>query len=382
MNPISDNPYFSIIVPTYNQANYLPLALNTLINQSYNKWEALIVNDGSTDDTSKIMKNFAAKDNRINLFHKKNGGCASALNKGLKNANGQWICWLSSDDLFELDKLEIHKKAIEDNPDIYFFYTHFYYLYESSGVKSEPELWPFMPEQEFALIRLFLGNYVHGNSIAIHKSVFDDVGLFKEDLKYAQDYEMWLRISAKYKSKLINRRTCVTRWHELQTTNTFPEAGLFDSARACSNFLNKNDYIKLFPFLDLDNKENAAKALQEVINIAANPNALMYSCGYRPELLERTREWLANSCSEEVRNSLQPMIIQAITNLNNAQIPLELKQDIQNLYSADARSYRYKKHNFLNEIKELATNLSSAGNNHHSKVINRYIKMVKDSIKK
>src|SRR5436309_795558 len=105
-----DKPFFSVLVPTYNQAHYVGQALDSLIGQSDPDWEAIVVNDGSTDGTAGILEAHRATDPRIRVIHKQNGGTGSALNEGLRHARGEWICWLSSDDLFHPRKLEIHRR--------------------------------------------------------------------------------------------------------------------------------------------------------------------------------------------------------------------------------------------------------------------------------
>ena len=85
------NPFFSILVPTYNQAQYLGEALDSLSTQTDPDWEAIIVNDGSTDNTADIIEAYCQKDSRFQAIHKPNGGTGSALNVGLDNVKGEWI---------------------------------------------------------------------------------------------------------------------------------------------------------------------------------------------------------------------------------------------------------------------------------------------------
>src|SRR5687767_4267430 len=104
-------PLFSILVPVYNHAHFVPATLDTLLAQTYPNWEAVIVNDGSTDDTPQVLESYAKKDPRFRVFNKTNGGVGSALNYGLRQVRGHWIGWLSSDDFYQPDKLEIHRQA-------------------------------------------------------------------------------------------------------------------------------------------------------------------------------------------------------------------------------------------------------------------------------
>ena len=91
-----EHPTFTVLIPTYNQANFLPAALDSLLAQTYSSWEAIVVNDGSTDSSETIAEAYATRDRRIRFFNKMNGGTASALNEGLRHSKGDWICWLSS----------------------------------------------------------------------------------------------------------------------------------------------------------------------------------------------------------------------------------------------------------------------------------------------
>jgi len=173
-------PKFTIVVPTYNQAEYLKEALDSLIAQTFSDWEAVVINDGSKDSTTDVMVEYQKKDHRIRCFHKENGGVATALNEGIRNAIGEWICWLSSDDFFEPDKLQIHLSAINANPNIKFFYTHWNIFLEETKQKIKPPLWFQIPGDGLNVLAFFRGNYISGNSVAIHKSVFEKVGLFDE----------------------------------------------------------------------------------------------------------------------------------------------------------------------------------------------------------
>jgi nucleoside-diphosphate-sugar epimerase/glycosyltransferase involved in cell wall biosynthesis/ADP-heptose:LPS heptosyltransferase/GT2 family glycosyltransferase len=369
-------PFFSILVPSYNQAQYLPAALDSLLAQSYPNWEALVVNDGSTDETPQVMEKYAALDKRIRLFHKQNGGVASALNEGLRNAQGEWICWLSSDDLFEPDKLEVHFQAIKEFPAIKFFYTHFSYLNEKSGIKSEPDLWHPVPPKELQITRFFLGPYIHGNSICINRSVFDQTGIFDEAYRYGQDFDMWLRISAAFPSEFINRRTCITRWHDNQTTNQFPEAGFYDSARACIKYLNVQTFREVFPLLDLAKMEDIAKAIEETIVIAFSPSAIIHKCGYNTALLERFREWLVNDCPPSLKQFAIEELSRYINSRIVPQLPVEISNAFAELLNISESSFQFVPHNFIAESKEHVTNLFTAGREKEAGALERYLTMI------
>ena len=173
---MADNPFFTIIVPTYNQARYLGAALDSLLTQTDPDWEAIVVNDGSTDTTAEVLKEYTRSDRRIRGFSKQNGGVASALNIGLKHATGQWLCWLSSDDLFEKNKLQVHRQAIGANPKCQFFFSHFRYLQESTGEITDPPLWREIPESKWQVLEALRTSYIHGNSICVNRDAWLVVG--------------------------------------------------------------------------------------------------------------------------------------------------------------------------------------------------------------
>lgn len=108
----------SIIVPVYNSEKYLNKCLNSLIEQTLDDIEIVVVNDGSSDNSENIIKNYMAKDKRIKLINKKNGGQASARNLGLRKANGDYIIFIDSDDYAELDMCEKSYNIAKEGYDI------------------------------------------------------------------------------------------------------------------------------------------------------------------------------------------------------------------------------------------------------------------------
>ena len=108
----------SVIIPCYNQAGYLPETLESLFQQTYPYWEAIIVNDGSPDDTEKIALEYVGKDQRVHYVYKENGGLSSARNKGIECARGEFILPLDADDIIKPEYIEKALKAFEQNPQI------------------------------------------------------------------------------------------------------------------------------------------------------------------------------------------------------------------------------------------------------------------------
>jgi hypothetical protein len=110
-----ENPLVSIIVPCFNQAQFISETLDSVLGQTYKNWECIIVNDGSTDNTEQIAKDYCAKDRRFKYIFKQNGGLSSARNTGIRETRGDYLQFLDSDDLLLADKIEIQlSKMLSD----------------------------------------------------------------------------------------------------------------------------------------------------------------------------------------------------------------------------------------------------------------------------
>ncbi len=108
----------SIIIPAYNAEKYITETINSVINQTYTDWELIIINDGSIDNTAEIVKQFCANDNRIKYYYQNNSGVSAARNNGLKRANGEYIVFLDSDDVWLKEFLEKTVSFLDKNKNI------------------------------------------------------------------------------------------------------------------------------------------------------------------------------------------------------------------------------------------------------------------------
>lgn len=286
------NPFATIIVPTYNQAQYLSNALDSILAQTDPSWEAIVVNDGSTDRTAAIIDSYAARDSRIRAVHKENGGVASALNRGLMEARGEWIHWLSSDDMFEPEKLAINRHWIEAVPDSNFFFSYFTLLTDSTGKKERRQLWGPLPDSGHQILGLFHRNYVSGISICVRRAAWERVGFFNEELYYAQDYDQWLRLLSKNRGVFIPEWTVISRNHAAQGSETFPDACYFDTAKAAIKFINGHSFPELVPWSDLSNGPAAAAAIAGALDVACDRSSFLYCLGPHPALVLRVLEWV------------------------------------------------------------------------------------------
>lgn len=294
---MTDGPFASILIPTYNHERYIGAALDSVLAQTDQSWEAIVVDDGSTDGSGAIIDRYAARDSRIKAVHKPNGGVASALNAGLSQARGQWVHWLSSDDLFEPTKLAINRQWIEHNPGVNFFYSYFWLLHEATGRREKHKLWGPEPRKGLEIPTLFYRNYISGITVCINRKAWDRAGFFDERYHYAQDYAMWLRLLRDNDSCLVPEWTVVNRHHKEQGSELFPEACYYDTAKAGIDFLNRHSLSEFVPQALLSDPDAAAAIIESVLDVCFDRTAFLYSLGANPALILRLLEWLSGGGS-------------------------------------------------------------------------------------
>jgi Glycosyltransferases involved in cell wall biogenesis len=203
MNIISTIPQdelklISVIVPCYNQASFLPETLDSLLAQTYQNWECLIIDDGSTDHCSEVAEIYKIRDKRFRYFRQDNLGVAAARNNGIKKASGDFIQFLDSDDLIAPDKFFVQLDAFSKNADAYILYGD--YACFDEGCKSK--FWTYSRvEIEGNPVVDFSKNWEDCFSIPIHcllykKSCFEKWGMFDESFTSGkEDWDLHLRFA-------------------------------------------------------------------------------------------------------------------------------------------------------------------------------------------
>ena len=182
----------SVIIPTYNKSQYLKEAIESVLNQTYKNIEIIIVDDGSTDNTEKIARSFQGT--RIIYFFQKNKGPAGARDSGIKKAQGEYVAFLDSDDLWLPEKLERQIEFMERNSEIGLLGTGCYEV-DSGGKMIGKKNFP--TENNILQKILIKYNPFIQSSVTIKKEILDKVEGYDENFSESEDYDLWLRI-AKY----------------------------------------------------------------------------------------------------------------------------------------------------------------------------------------
>lgn len=201
-------PKVSVIIPTYNCAPYLPIALNSVLSQTFTDYEIIVIDDGSTDNTQQIVTSFQqANPGKIVYIHQNNQGLACARNTAIKNARGELIALLDADDAWLSDRLQEGVRVMDDDPSVGLVHANITRVNEEGKVISTPVRdTRFLSGHIFEHIFLRKAD-VSCPTVMFRKDCCDLLGLFDEQLSRlgCEDREMWLRIAQHFKAVYINK---------------------------------------------------------------------------------------------------------------------------------------------------------------------------------
>lgn len=206
MKSIIENPTVSIVIPTFNRDYTIERSVKSILNQIYSDFEIIVVDDGSTDNTKEVVERI--DDNRVfYIKHEKNRGAASAINTGINHSRGKFISFIGSDDEWLPEKLQKEMKVIEESDTkigvVYSRLLKFennkkIYVPSDSVIKKEGNIHKEILE----------GNFVNAFSV-IKKECFDKCGLFDENLRGFEDWELYIRISKSYEFRYLDESLAI-----------------------------------------------------------------------------------------------------------------------------------------------------------------------------
>lgn len=193
----------SVIIPVHNRASVIVRAIRSVLSQSLPAKEIIVVDDGSTDQTSTVVEREFPE---VRLIQQKNLGVSAARNTGIHHASGDWIALLDSDDEWKPEKLQRQVSALHENPIFQVCHTDEVWIRNGKRVNPmkkhrKPDGWIF--ERCVALC------CVSPSAVLIHNSVLEKVGLFDQNLPVCEDYDMWLRVFSRYPILLVNAHLLV-----------------------------------------------------------------------------------------------------------------------------------------------------------------------------
>lgn len=192
-------PFISIVVPCYNQGQYLSETLQSVLDQSYTSWECIVVDDGSTDDSALIAEKWIKLDSRFKYIHQENNGVSAARNTGIKEAKGEWILPLDGDDKIANNYLSLATDLIISDPTVNIIYC------KAAFFGSKNAIWEL---SEYNYKKFLFSNMIFCSAF-YRKEEWERVGGYDENLKSGlEDWEFWINILDETKKVICIDSVC------------------------------------------------------------------------------------------------------------------------------------------------------------------------------
>jgi glycosyltransferase involved in cell wall biosynthesis len=256
-------PYFSVIIPLYNKEKHIEQTIQSVLNQSFNEFEIIIVDDGSTDNSLNIVSQFNSS--KIKIIKQSNKGAGAARNTGIKHAKADYIALLDGDDCWYSDHLSELIKQIELFPEAGLYCNNYEVLYSKSNCKKAKFNFHF--DKECVIVKDYfkasiINSVAWTSSVGFSKLKFNSLGGFDSNLKTAQDLDLWIRFALNH---LVSFNPKITMTYKLFVDNSLSKNEFnlirYDFINSYSEEENKNPSLKLY--LDIN---RYAVALRSKIN--------------------------------------------------------------------------------------------------------------------
>lgn len=239
-------PRVSIVIPTYNRQELVIEAIESVLAQSYRDFEIIVVDDGSTDETSARLEHYS---NRIEYRKQKNQGVAAARNTGIRLSQGEFICFLDSDDLWEPRKLETQVAFADAHSEYALLCTEVRgFSIDAVAIgRNKSEMYDI--QNGFVVEQLLFGNWIQTSSVMVRRECFDEVGLFDEAVgQFGEDWLLWMRVASKFPVFFIPEPLVSYRYQPGGLTLSRPEEQ-FRSLMGCLEAMKDFPQFQRKPYL-------------------------------------------------------------------------------------------------------------------------------------
>lgn len=193
----------SVIIPTYNREALVCQAIQSVLNQSYQNFEIIVVDDGSSDNTAKVVQKYAPG---ARYVHQENAGASVARNRGIQEAKGEWVAFLDSDDEWLPDKLKLQIDLLQRNPDLVWSYTNYIICFDDTGEQRIAHPYPALQERllngkeyfEDYFDAFLAGIPSHTITVIAKRSALETVGMFLQKQPWSQDTDLFMRLAYRW----------------------------------------------------------------------------------------------------------------------------------------------------------------------------------------
>lgn len=274
-------PLVSIIMPVYNGEAFLSEAIDSVLSQTYKNFELIIINDGSTDKSEKIIKSYS--DPRIVFISQKNKGLSRACNKGIGIAKGKYVARQDDDDISLPHRLEKQVWYLEANTNVGLVGTNFKAIGRNGDTINHTNV--FTKDKDIRPALIFSNQFGHG-SIMVRKSIIKKAGCYDPAYRIAQDYDLWVRISKI--CEVSNLKECLYLWRQVGEGLSTSSANIEKTAQEALSIRNREiascnpkTLIELIYLRPFSTKEGVKKYLEKKNVVYRNISLMYFRKGYR-----------------------------------------------------------------------------------------------------
>ncbi len=322
------SPLISICIPTYNRSVFLTRSIMSALNQNYENYEILIIDDGSTDGTFQIINSF--NNPKIRYVYQEHSGIPYTRNYAIKQAKGEFILWLDSDDELFPNILELYIAKLNEQPNLELIYSNLQIIGEDGKQKRILKYQNWNNRQKEALqFALKIGSPFPNPSSLVKKSIYDEIGNFDLDFTRAQDFEFWVRMLAKREIKMYHYDMILYTYymHKDNITGLLTDSTNYKFERKIiSNLLVSCSLIDLFPYLINNNSDEIkAKAYYEIADIYMKYNSLVNAI----QFLKLSDNLLSNYNAKQLIAELEDSLDKSTATVTRflAEFPIDLLQN-------------------------------------------------------
>lgn len=280
-------PLISVIIPVYNGEKTIRETIESVLNQTWTDFEVLVINDGSKDSTLNIVSSI--KDSRLRVFNYTSAGVSVSRNRGIAQAAGEYISFIDADDLWTPDKLEAQLKALQANHSAAVAYSWVNYIDERGEFIRSGQHRNMNGDlyEEFLLYNLLES----GSNPLIPKQALTEVGGFDQELTHAEDWDMWLRLAARYHFVVvpspqilyrISANSATANILKMETASLRMIEKTFHQAPTSLQYLKKNTLANFYYYLIIkslespNNQQNAITALRYFWSVFKNNPSVLW----------------------------------------------------------------------------------------------------------
>lgn len=267
---------FSVVIPLYNKANYVEKAVRSILGQSFEKFEIIIVNDGSTDNSLEIVQKIS--DERIQIIDQKNSGVSTARNNGVKKARYHYLSFLDADDWWAPNYLEEVSNLISKYNDAGIYGTKYCLVKDEIKKDALIGVEPNFTEGYIDYFRTYLNTMwmpIYPCCVTLPKSIFDKFGGFRSNLKFGEDFELWSKIACEHKIAYLNKSlVCYNQ-----------DVDIENRAVGINKIYHPNSHF-IFNLNSLEKHEHENKILKKLLDKMRSTNLLKYyiNAAYKTEV--------------------------------------------------------------------------------------------------